>query len=462
MAGYYNYNMTSAKDVLGTEPVGKLLFRLSLPAIAAQFVNMLYNIVDRIYIGHIPGVGSTALTGVGVCMPMIMIVSSFAALISMGGAPRASICMGKQDIVSAEKILGSCFSTQLIVSVLLTAVLLIWNEPLLMAFGASSRTIVYAKPYMDIYAAGTVFVQLTLGMNAFITAQGFAVTSMLTVLTGAVCNSILDPLFIFTFHMGVQGAAWATDISQAVSAVWVIRFLCGKKAHLKLAGTYLRPDLQYVIPCMLLGLAPFIMQASESFIIICFNSSLLKYGGDIAVGAMTISSSVMSFALMPIQGLGQGAQPVSSYNFGAGDRSRVKQTFFLLLKSTMLYASAVWLFVMFFPGAFAAIFTSDAELALYTAHALRIYCAAMFMFGIQMSCQYTFISLGNASASITVAVVRKFILLLPLVFTLPHLFTADKARAVYLAEPCADFIAVTFTAVLFFFQFRKALKSMGN
>ncbi|HOR79310.1 MAG TPA: MATE family efflux transporter, partial [Anaerolineaceae bacterium] len=350
---------------------------LSVPAIAAQFVNMLYNIVDRIYIGHIAGEGAAALTGVGVCMPLIMIVSSFAALVSSGGAPRASIFMGKKEMGNAEKTLGSCFTTQIIISLILTAVMLVWNRPMLLAFGASENTIEYALSYMNIYAVGTIFVQLTLGMNAFITAQGAALTSMLTVLTGAVCNIILDPIFIFGLNMGVKGAAWATDISQAISTVWVLCFLCGKKATLRLKKENLMPNPHFVLPSISLGTAPFIMQASESFIIVCFNSSLLKYGGDIAVGAMTICTSVLNFALMPLQGLGQGAQPISSYNFGAKNADRVKKTFFLLLKASLMYSSLIWAAVMLFPKAFAAIFTSNAELVSYTAHALRIYCGAM-------------------------------------------------------------------------------------
>ncbi len=450
----------SSDTALGTESIGTLLFRLSLPAIAAQFVNMLYNIVDRIYIGHIEGEGAAALTGVGVCMPLIMIVSSFAALISNGGAPRASIFMGKKDIESAQRTLGSCFTTQIIVSIVLTAIMLIWNKPMLLAFGASENTIGYALSYMNIYAVGTVFVQLTLGMNAFITAQGAAVTSMLTVLTGAVCNIILDPIFIFGLNMGVEGAAWATDISQALSTIWVLSFLKSKKAILPLKKEFLFPQPKFVFPSIALGFAPFIMQASESFIVVCFNSSLLKYGGDIAVGAMTICTSVLNFALMPLQGLGQGAQPVTSYNFGAHNKDRVKKTFFLLLKSSMIYSTLIWIAVMIFPKAFASIFTADKTLVSYTARTLRIYCGAMILFGIQMACQYTFISLGKALSSAIVAIMRKFVLLLPFIFIMPHIFSSDKAIAVYKAEPCADVLAVTFTAILFAIEFRKVLHQM--
>ena len=293
--------MTQEKqDFLGTEPVGKLLVRLAVPAVAAQLVNMLYNIVDRIYIGHIEGVGALALTGVGVCLPIIMVVSAFAALVSMGGAPRASIFMGQGKTASAEKTLGNCFTLQLCISAVLTAVLLMFNRPLLLSFGASANTIEYAVSYMSIYAIGTVFVQLTLGMNAFITAQGFASIGMKTVLLGAVCNIILDPIFIFGFKMGVQGAALATILSQGVSTVWVLLFLTGKKTRLRLTRKNLGLSPKVIGPCVALGLAPFIMQSTESIISVCFNSSLLRYGGDIAVGAMTILSSVMQFAMLPM------------------------------------------------------------------------------------------------------------------------------------------------------------------
>ena len=312
------------KEFLRTEPLGKLLLKLALPTVTAQIINMLYNIVDRIYIGHIPGIGAAALTGVGVCMPLIMIVSAFAALVGYGGAPRASIFMGKQDKESAEKTLGNCFAVQILISVILTAVLLIWNRDFLMAFGASENTIEYGVSYMNIYALGTVFVELTLGMNAFITAQGYAKTGMLSVLIGAVANIILDPVFIFGFNMDVRGAALATIISQALSCVWVISFLCGKRTFLKIRLKNMRLVPKVILPCLALGTATFIMQASESVISVCFNSSLQKYGGDLAVGAMTILTSVMQFAMLPLQGLGQGAQPIISYNYGAGDAGRVK------------------------------------------------------------------------------------------------------------------------------------------
>lgn len=448
------------KEFLRTEPLGKLLLKLALPTVAAQLINMLYNIVDRIYIGHIPDIGATALTGVGVCMPLIMIVSAFAALVGYGGAPRASIFMGKHDKETAEKILGNCFTLQIIISIVLTAVLLIWNRDFLMAFGASENTIEYGVNYMNIYVLGTIFVEVTLGMNAFITAQGFAKTGMLSVLIGAVANIILDPIFIFGLDMDVRGAALATIISQALSCIWVVSFLGGKKTFLKIRKKNLGLMPKIILPCLALGIATFIMQASESVISVCFNSSLQKYGGDIAVGAMTILTSVMQFAMLPLQGLGQGAQPIISYCYGARDTGRVRAAFKLLLKVSLGYSILLWALVMLFPGGFAAMFTSDAQLMEYTKTALRIYMAAMLLFGIQMACQITFNALGKAVESIVVAVMRKFILLIPLIYILPHILTSNQTMAVYLAEPVADVLAVTFTAVLFSIQFKKTLKNI--
>ena len=446
---------------LGEDRIGGLLFKLALPAILAQVINLLYNLVDRMYIGHIAEVGSVALTGLGVTMPFIMCVSAFAALVSMGGAPRASIMMGRDNKEEAERILGNCTSMLVLVAVIVTMVSQIWGQDILLLFGASESTLPYAWAYMQIYSLGTIFVQLALGLNAFINAQGFARTGMLTVVIGAVCNIILDPIFIFGLHMGVRGAALATVISQCCSCIWVISFLFGKRTTLRIRGKNMGLKAAYILPCLALGSAIFIMQGSESIISVCFNSSLLKYGGDIAVGAMTILTSVMQFAMLPLQGLGQGAQPIISYNYGAKNASRVRAAFKLLLKVSLLYSTILWLFIMCFPKVFASIFTTDAALIAFTKDALRYYLAALFMFGIQIACQMTFNALGNAPASILVAIMRKFVLLLPLIFILPHIITADKTMAVYLAEPIADVLAVTFTSILFSFQFKKALREIS-
>ena len=448
--------MQENKTELGTAPVGKLLFRLAIPTVVAQLINMLYNIVDRIYIGHIPEVGSMALTGVGVCMPLIMIVSAFAALAGSGGAPRASIFMGKGQNENAEKTMAGCFCMLAIVSLVLTALLLLWSEDLLLAFGASENTIAYAMDYMNIYALGTIFVQFTLGMNAFITAQGFAKQGMLSVIIGAVCNIALDPVFIFGLNMGVKGAALATILSQAASCTWVLLFLTGKTTVLKLKRQNLNLKAGVVLPCVALGTATFIMQSTESLIAVCFNSSLLKYGGDMAVGAMTILTSVMQFALLPMQGVGQGSQPILSYNYGAGNAQRVRKTYKLLLIVSLSYSMTIWLAITLMPRVFAGIFTPDQQLLEFTARALRIYVGGLGIFGIQMACQMAFVSLGNALCSVTVAVMRKVVLLLPLIYLMPRVME-NQTMAVYTAEPVADVLAVSFTSVLFFFVFRKAM-----
>ena len=451
--------MTDNKEMLGSAPIGKLLFKLAVPTVVAQLINMLYNVVDRIFIGHMPEVGDLALTGVGVCMPIILIVSAFAALVGSGGAPRASIFMGKKDIDTAERILGACFGLQIVVSLVLTAVLLVWNRALLLAFGASENTIAYATEYMSVYALGTIFVQLTLGMNAFISAQGFTKISMISVIVGAIANIALDPLFIYAFGMGVRGAALATILSQALSTAWVVYFLCSKKTILRLHTKNLLPTPKIVLPCLALGSATFIMQASESVISVCFNSSLLNYGGDLAVGAMAILTSIMQFAMLPPQGIAQGAQPILSYNYGAKNADRVKKTYKTLLTVCVIYSVTLWLAVMLMPRVFVSIFTPDPTLIDFAAKALRIYYGGMVLFGIQIACQMTFVSLGNAPSSILVAVVRKFVLLLPLIYIVPHL-VSDATTGVYMAEPIADVTAVTFTTILFIFQFKKALKKI--
>lgn len=438
---------------LGEDRIGGLLFKLALPAILAQVINLLYNLVDRMYIGHIAKVGSVALTGLGVTMPFIMCVSAFAALVSMGGAPRASIMMGRGNREEAERILGNCTSMLVIVAVIVTAVSQIWGTDILMLFGASESTLPYAWAYMQIYSIGTIFVQLALGLNAFINAQGFAKTGMLTVVIGAVCNIILDPIFIFGLHMGVRGAALATIISQGISCVWIVRFLLGRQTTLRIRKENLRIRPKTVGPCIALGVAPFIMQFTESVLNICFNTSLLKYGGDVAVGAMTILSSVMQMSMLPIQGLTQGAQPIIGFNYGAKKMDRVKKTFRLLLLSCVTFTAVIWLICMMLPQAFILIFTDQAELIAFTKWAMRIYMAVSMIFGVQISCQQTFIALGNAKTSVFLALLRKVLLLIPLIYILPA-FMEDKLMAVFLAEPVADVIAVTTTSILFYRTYR--------
>ncbi len=447
---------------LGSGKVSRLLFSLALPTITSQIVNMLYNLVDRIYIGHmkpVDTVGALALTGVGVCLPIIMIISAFAALVGMGGAPRASIQEGRGDPEGSQRIMGNSFTLLVITAVVLTVVFQNFAEPLLLTFGASGNTIGYALDYLKIYTMGTLFVQVTLGMNAYITAQGFTTVSMKTVLIGAGLNTLLDPIFIFGFGLGVRGAALATILSQAVSAAWVLRFLTGPKTKWRLRREDLRPRPKVFLPCLALGLSPFIMQSTESLIAVCFNSSLLKYGGDLAVGAMTVLTSMMQFAMMPLQGLTQGCQPIISYNFGARNARRVKDAFACLLKSCVVYSAVLWAAVQLFPRVFVQIFNNTPELVDYAAWALRIYMGTTCLFGVQIACQQTFVALGNAKTSLFLAVLRKIILLIPLIYILPNFF-ADKTFAVFLAEPAADFLAVTATASMFAVQFKRSMAEL--
>ena len=447
---------------LGSGKVSRLLFSLALPTITSQIVNMLYNLVDRIYIGHmkpVDTVGALALTGVGVCLPIIMIISAFAALVGMGGAPRASIQEGRGDPEGSQRIMGNSFTLLVITAVVLTVVFQSFAEPLLLTFGASGNTIGYALDYLKIYTMGTLFVQVTLGMNAYITAQGFTTVSMKTVLIGAGLNTLLDPIFIFGFGLGVRGAALATILSQAVSAAWVLRFLTGPKTKWRLRREDLRPRPKVFLPCLALGLSPFIMQSTESLIAVCFNSSLLKYGGDLAVGAMTVLTSMMQFAMMPLQGLTQGCQPIISYNYGARNARRVKDAFVCLLKSCVVYSAVLWAAVQLFPRVFVQIFNNTPELVDYAAWALRIYMGTTCLFGVQIACQQTFVALGNAKTSLFLAVLRKIILLIPLIYILPNFF-ADKTFAVFLAEPAADFLAVTATASMFAVQFKRSMAEL--
>lgn len=447
---------TDTNNKLGTEKIGKLLFSLALPAITAQLVNMLYNIVDRIYIGHMADIGSLALTGVGVTMPIILIISAFSSLIGMGGAPRAAIKMGENNDREAEKILGNCFSSLLLISVTLTLIFLIFGERLLWLFGASSDTIQYGLEYLNIYVCGTIFVQLTLGLNSFISTQGYAKFSMLTVIIGAVTNIVLDPILIFGLNMGVRGAAVATVLSQALSTVWVLKFLTGNKSRLKIRKENLKINKVIMVPVLLLGISPFIMQSTESLLNVAFNYSLQKYGGDIAVGSMTILSSLMQIIFLPLVGLTQGAQPITSYNYGAKNNERVKKTFKLLIKSAFIYTTSIWLLIMLFTDVFVSLFTIDPVLKNYTVWAARIYLGTAFMMAAQNSCQQTFVALGQAKVSMFLALLRKIILLIPLIFILPYFFE-NKAFAIFLAEPISDFIAAIITTVTFANQIGRIL-----
>ena len=439
-------NSKSTSQAMETEKIPRLLAQLAIPAVVAQIINLLYNIVDRIYIGHISGVGAAALTGVGLFTPILMLINAFAMLAGSGGAPRAAISMGKKDNKTAEKILGNCF-----------ALLFFTFAPqLLTLFGASEKTLPYGVAYARIYILGSIFVLIVMGMNPFITTQGFAKISMMTTVIGAVINIILDPIFIFVFHLGVRGAALATVLSQAVGAIWILRFLSGKKTILHLRKENFRLQKDVILPCLGLGISTFVMLSTESILSISFTSSLSRYGGDLAVGAMTIITSVSQLATLPLQGICQGGQPIMSYNFGAGNKERVKKAFFTQFKVCTIFTNCFWLIMLLFPKMFAGIFSNNTDLITYTAWALRIYMAGIFSLGFQVACQQSFMALGQAKVSLLLACLRKLILLIPLIFILP-LFIQDKVFAVFLAEPISDIVAAAITTITFMSRFNGIL-----
>ena len=450
--------MAQTRD-MGTGSVKKLMLSMAVPAVLAQLVNLLYNIVDRIYIGHIPEIGGTALTGVGLFTPILMLITAFAMMAGAGGAPRAAIAMGKGDNDTAEKIVGNCFTMLLILAVILTGVFYFAMPTMIRWFGGSDATTPYAVEYGRIYVLGSIAVLIVMGMNSFITTQGFAKISMLTTVIGAVINIVLDPIFIFVFDMGVSGAALATVLSQAVSALWILKFLMGKQTILKLkpANMKLRKDI--ILPCLGLGISSFVMISTESLLSISFTSSLSRYGGDVAVGAMTILTSINQLVTMPLSGLCQGGQPLISFNYGAKKFDRVKEAFWCQFLACISYTIVFWLMLMVFPNVFAGIFTSDAAYVEYTAWAIRIFLAGVFSVGFQISCQQAFMALGQAKVSLIMACLRKLVLLIPLIFILPLFFAAEnKAFAVFLAEPVSDIIAAAITTATFFVFFKKLLK----
>ena len=449
--------MANAKQDMGTGSVKKLMLKMAVPALVGQVVNLLYNIVDRIYIGHLPEVGGTALTGVGLFTPILMLLTAFAMLAGAGGAPRAAIAMGKGDKEAAEKIMGNCFTVLMILAVVLTSVLYFAAPTLLRLFGASDATLPYAVTYGRIYILGSVFVLTVMGMNTFITTQGFAQISMFTTVIGAVINIVLDPILMFGLKMGVAGAAVATVLSQAVSALWILKFLTGKKTILRLKASNLKLVPSVILPCLGLGISSFVMVSTESILSVSFTSSLSRFGGDVAVGAMTVLTSINQLITMPLSGICQGGQPLISYNYGAKKLDRVKEAFFCQFGVCVAYTTCFWLLLMIVPNFFAGIFTNDASLVSYTAWAIRIFLACGFSVGFQLSCQQAFMALGQAKISLFMACLRKLILLIPLIFILP-LFFENKAMAVFLAEPVSDFVAAAVTTIAFFTFFRKLMK----
>ncbi len=452
---------TIQSNQLGTGKIGKLMLRLAIPAVISQIVNVLYSIIDRMYIGNLDTIGQDALTGLGLCFPIIILVSAFSYLFGMGGAPKAAIEMGKGDNAKAEKILGNCTTSLVAASIVLTTIVLIWGEQLLYMFGASDTTIVYAWQYLQIYAIGTIFVQIALGLNLFVTTQGFATTSMLTVVIGAVCNIILDPILIYGFGMGVQGAALATIISQAISASWVLLFLLGKKTKLKIKLKNMAIDWKILLSVMALGISPFVMQATESILNICFNVQLSKYGGDVAVAVMTIIASLSQMIILPLQGITMGGQPIISYNYGQGNIVRVKQAIKLQITICFIYSVIACALIELVPQIFILIFNDSTELVTMATWALRVYMAGIWLFGAQVACQQAFVALGKAGVSLILACLRKVILLIPLIFILPNIIS-NQVLAVFLAEPIADILSATTTIIVFAITTNRLFKSIDS
>ncbi len=449
---------TTVNQDMGSGSVKKWMVQLAVPALVGQVINLLYNIVDRIYIGHLPEIGGAALTGVGLFTPILMLITAFAMLPGSGGAPRAAIAMGQGDKDRAEKIMANCFSVLMILAVVLTVVFYIFAPRLLRLFGASDVTLPYAVEYGRLYILGSVTVLTVMGMNPFITTQGFARISMLTTVIGAVINIVLDPILMFGFNMGVKGAAIATVLSQLVSALWILKFLTGEKTILKLKVSNMKLRYHIIMPCLALGISTFVMISTESILSVSFTSSLARFGGDVAVGAMTVLTSINQLMTMPLSGICQGGQPLISFNYGAKKLDRVKEAFFCQFGVCVAYTTGFWLLLMILPNFFAGIFTNNAAIVEYTAWAIKIFLALGFSVGFQISCQQAFMALGQAKISLVMALLRKVILLIPLIFILPNFF-ADKAFAVFLAEPIADIIAAAVTTFMFFRFFFKLLKT---
>ena len=444
-------------EKLGTAPLGRLMLSLALPTVLAQLINVLYNVVDRIYIGHMQGDGNLALTGVGVTLPIITLIAAFSAFAGAGGAPLAAIELGKKDERKASLIMGNSAWLLVFFSIVLTIGFLIFKVPILYAFGASSKTIAYANDYITIYLLGTIFVQLALGLNAFISGQGAAKAAMLSVLIGAVINIVLDPIFIFALHLGVRGAALATVISQFVSAVWVVSFLKSKRSVLYLK--LVRPDKSLILKIAALGIAPFVMQSTESLVTITFNTGLQRYGGDLYVGSMSILMSIMQLIVIPVNGITQGVQPIVSYNYGAGNRLRVKETVIRLVSVCLLGTLILAGVAIFCPSIYASMFTNDAELVALTCRIMPIFFLGIAIFGIQAACQSTFLALGQAKVSLFIATLRKIILLIPLALILPKFL---GVKGIYIAEPVSDVISVIVTSVLCVITLKRIFSEMED
>ena len=445
-------NVTDKEQRMATEGIGRLMLSMAIPSVVAQVINILYNIVDRIYIGHIEGVGMEALTGVGVTFPIITLISAFSAFVGAGGAPLASIWLGKGDRKRAEKILGNGVSLLILFTIFLMLLFYLFQTPLLYLFGASDATIGYASAYINIYLLGTIFVELALGLNTFIISQGQSKVAMAAVLIGAVANITLDPVFIFGLKMGVRGAAYATVISQALSALWTVGFLVGPKSSLTIRLWALKPELRIIGSVMALGVSPFIMRATESLISIVLNNGLQRYGGDIYVGSLTIMQSVMQMYSAPLGGFTQGVQPIISYNFGAGNFDRVKKLYRWMIGISFGAAAGATLLTMIFPGFFAGMFTNDENLVALVQQVMPLFVCGMLVFGLQQGIQPTFLALGQAKISLFIAIFRKVILLIPLALILPLKF---GVMGIYYAEPISDVTSATVATILFLVNIKK-------
>lgn len=444
----------SQQNDFSTGSIPKTITRLAIPMIAAMLVNALYSIVDRIYIGHLAEIGQTALTGIGLCYPITMSVAAFSYLVGSGGGPLTSILRGSKDQEGAEKVLGNSITLLVILGILIPIVCLIVKKPVLYLFGASDVTYPYANEYITVYLLGSLSVMLTLGLNPFINAQGFAKTGMMTVLIGALCNIVLDPVFIFAFDMGVTGAALATVISQTVSAVWIVMFLLGKKNLIRVRKKYLRLEKKVVGQITGLGVSSFIMNITEAAISAVFNASLSRFGGDIYVTVMTVATSVSQVVFMPMSGFTQGAQPVTGYNYGAGKYDRVKESFWFLTRCCVGYAALSYLVLMFFPGALIGIFNSDPGLMDVAIPMFRVYFCMNFIMSLQLAAQNTFVAMGEAKKATFFALYRKVMLLIPLILILPRV--GFGITGVFAAEPVADTIsAITCFTTFILTAYRK-------
>ena len=442
------------EESLGTERMLPLLFKMSLPAVAAQIVNLLYNIIDRVYIGHIPELGTNALAGVGVAGITLVLIGAFSAIVGAGGPPLAAIALGKGERERAGKIMGNGFVIQIFLALGTSSLAYLFMDSILLATGASVSTLPYAKDYLSVYLVGTIFMMFSIGMNGFINSQGRPYIAMWSIIIGAIINIILDPIFIFWMGMDVKGAAIATVFSQACSAVWVLHFLTSKKATLKLERKYMNLERKIVLPMLALGMSPFIMASTESLVGFVLNSSLRNYG-DIYVSALTIMQSAMLFVSVPLNGFSQGFVPVVSYNYGHGRNDRVKECFRIVLTFMFVFNMVLMLFMILFPRVVASAFTNDVELIDTVGRCMPLFLAGMTIFGLQRCCQNMFVALGQARISIFIALLRKVFLLVPLALFLPRFWDVD---GIFAAEAISDCTAAVCCILLFAYFFPRILK----